>query len=239
MKYQDGYIVDADVLAEMATDDLESVVVRLRDDMYISDNRRRELLELYLKARKERLDAAFVYTQSTIEQMKVLNDTIIRQTREVMQLASEIYQSEQAALSEATEEYDSLRVSAQLTIPRKMARHAAEKEYGKEHDIWSVIAWPERNQKLDFHSVLGSQSTFSMHDEEGFDLEKKIDEVLYLDANDHSSWADCMDIDRKAVEDICFVWPFHNIYDYCNLAMSDILRIKEFKMKVEVEYENV
>ena len=52
-----------------------------------------------------------------------------------------------------------------------------------------------------------------------------------------TSWGDVMNLDREKVKDICFVWPFHNIYDFCGFAMTDLLKIKKFDLVVELTDE--
>ena len=44
-------------------------------------------------------------------------------------------------------------------------------------------------------------------------------------------------LDRGKIEDICFVWPFHTLFEHCGFAMSDILKIEGFNLEIELTDE--
>ena len=60
MKYKDGYIADYDMLGQMTVKELEDTLMRITDDVYLSEDAKRELVKMYLNERKWKLDREFV-----------------------------------------------------------------------------------------------------------------------------------------------------------------------------------
>ncbi len=56
MKYKDGYIADYDMLGQMTVKELEDTLMRITDDVYLSEDAKRELVKMYLNERKWKLD---------------------------------------------------------------------------------------------------------------------------------------------------------------------------------------
>ena len=52
MKYKDGYIADYEMLGQMTVKELEDTLMRITDDVYLSEDAKRELVKMYLDERK-------------------------------------------------------------------------------------------------------------------------------------------------------------------------------------------
>lgn len=73
MKYKDGYIADYEMLGQMTVKELEDTLMRITDDVYLSEDAKRELVKMYLDERKWKLDREFVFTEENVRQMNEMN----------------------------------------------------------------------------------------------------------------------------------------------------------------------
>ena len=94
MKYKDGYIADYEMLGQMTVKELEDTLMRITDDVYLSEDAKRELVKMYLDERKWKLDREFVFTEENVRQMNEMNKLFEKQTAEVMHLAHQIFLDE-------------------------------------------------------------------------------------------------------------------------------------------------
>ncbi len=243
MKYRDGYVIDTDTIRAMSVDEMESMIIRVAKDRYLSENAMQDILEVYLEERKLKLDNAFECTEEDVRRISEYNDLLIRQTTEAVRLALRTYKDELELMPQEGEEgeYNELTVKADLIIPDawNMRERFNELSDEKEYELWQVLSSPRKNRKLDLFPILnyGSEIRCGEADEE-----KMLVETLYgTDGNGEklTSWAVMMqNIDREKLDGIYVACPLHNLYDYCNLSMSDIFKIKELDYKITVEYEN-
>ncbi|MBR1688845.1 MAG: hypothetical protein IJ710_10035 [Prevotella sp.] len=61
-------------------------------------------------------------------------------------------------------------------------------------------------------------------------------QVLYLD-DSIGNWDELMPRDKT--ENLHLVYAIHNLYEHCHWSLQDILGIKSYKAKIEVEYEGL
>ncbi len=233
------------MMREMTLTDIESVILRLAEDSYISNKVRRDILELYFDERKTKLDKAFEYTEANVLRLSEMNELFIRQVTDIMHRAHEIYQTERELLGRESHEYDHVEVTACIEVPcdiEALSFPHPDRLTDRDVMLWQILSSKNLNRALDYQPILGTvASTFSEYNDDT-DLEKRIDETLYTSCDNDNvrreGWA-CMmkNIDQEKVKDICIVWPLHNLYDYGNFAMTDILKIKKFNTKVEIVYE--
>ncbi len=245
-KYLDGYIIDYDMLKKMSLEDIESSILRLAKDEYICFQVRRDIMELYLKERKYRLDKRFKYTKDNLERLGQVNELIARQTNEVMHLAHQIYLDEKKEFDKSQKEYSHFEVEAFLDVPWDISSlnfPEIEKVSYREAELWAILSSKSLNHSLNVFKVLGTEGTFSPYQMEDEDVEKKIEQTLYLTSDDKivkdKGWGCVMEhVDTEKLKDICIVRPLHNLFDYCCFSFYDILRIKRFDYKVEIAYDN-
>ena len=245
MKYKDGYIIDYDMLHQMTVEELEDTLIRIRYDVYLSEDARNEFIKDYLGVRKRKLDDNFAYTEENVRQMKDMNELFKRQTTEVMHLAHQLFQDEMAVRQQKPDGYNSLEVKADLLIPYNEYNAETESVSGldteRDETLWEILGSRCNNQSLKTFGILPNDAMFHS---ENTDVERKILEVLYgFTQNgevDTVSWI-CFREEsvREKLNDICFVRPFHNLYDFCEFSIQDILKIKQFKLNVEMLYENI
>ena len=246
MKYKDGYIADYEMLGQMTVKELEDTLMRITDDVYLSEDAKRELVKMYLDERKWKLDREFVFTEENVRQMNEMNKLFEKQTAEVMHLAHQIFLDEMEVRRKTPDGYNHLEVRAELLIPYN--EYGAEEEsvagLDTERDemLWGMLGSRGINWMLDsFRLLAESDATFTTVN---CDVERMIVEALYGFLKngevDRYSWISFREeSDRGKVKDICFVRPFHNLYDFCGFSMQDILKIKQFRLNVEMVYENI
>lgn len=126
MKYKDGYIADYEMLGQMTVKELEDTLMRITDDVYLSEDAKRELVKMYLDERKWKLDREFVFTEENVRQMNEMNKLFEKQTAEVMHLAHQIFLDEMEVRRKTPDGYNHLEVRAELLIPYN--------EYGAEEE---------------------------------------------------------------------------------------------------------
>ena len=99
--------------------------------------------------------------------------------------------------------------------------------------LWGMLGSRGINWMLDsFRLLAESDATFTMV---SCDVERMIVEALYgfLENGevDRYSWISFREeSDREKVKDICFVRPFHNLYDFYNMSYLNI--ILRFQMHI-------
>ncbi len=245
-KYLDGYIIDYDMINEMSLEDIESSIIRLAKDKYICMQVKKDIMEFYLKERKNRLDKMFKYTKEEIKKLKQVNDLIARQTDEVMRLAHQIYLDEEEIFYDYQKEYCQFEVEAYLDVPRDISSldfPEIEKVSYREAELWAALSSKELNHGLNVFKVLGLVGVFSPYEiQEGdINIEKKIEQALYRTSEDKivkdKGWASVMEnVNTKKLKNICIVRPLHNLFDYCSFSLYDILKIKRFDYNIEITY---
>ena len=70
------------------------------------------------------------------------------------------------------------------------------------------------------------------------DLQATIREVVYGCQGDEepTPWG-MAGLDWEKIKGICFNWPFHTLFEHCSFAITDILKIKKFDLKIELTDE--
>ncbi len=243
MEYRDGYIVEFDALMSMSVDELESVILRISRDEYLNERARKDILSEYLEVRRIKLNRAFRATDENIQKIKEHNESLIRQTREVIQLAVNVRKEENKYMPEDVTkgEYSTLTVWPDLIMPDadKLHRRFGELNDEKSYSIWEVLTSPHLGGALNCDSMLffingiwGSEP----------DVEKLVALALYgpvdIEGEEPTNWADLMRfLAPEKFEDIIIVNPFHIQYEHWHLSMSDILKVKELDYKITLEYE--
>lgn len=239
MKYRDGYLCEYEDLCQLPVDILEDIIIRIYQDSYLSRDAKLDLLKDYLEERKHKLDKAFLYTEENINRLREMNDLIERQSIEAIRMAYRIYQDELTEKATHPDTYVDVEIQPVLKVPGDI--YYQEKPDNifteKEERIWEVLCSPY-NHNYQINNMLCSTATFyTTQPDTG--CESVIRECVYGCDKDEefTSWGDVMCLDREKVKDILFVWPYHNIYDFCCFAMTDLFKIKEFKTKIEMTDE--
>ena len=107
----------------------------------------------------------------------------------------------------------------------------------KEERLWDILCSPY-NLNYRIFDMLCSTATFYTSKPDANCEDVICDCVYGCDKGEEfTSWGDVMCLDREKVKDILFVRPYHNIYDFCCFAMSDLFKIKEFKTEIEITDE--
>lgn len=245
MKYRDGYLISDDDVMQLDLEVIEDIAYRVFKDSYLTEEAKLDILDVYLDCRWRKKEKTFVYNEENLKRISDMNDLLIRQTKEAVKLSYEIFQQEMEVNNHSEKKYE-IEVIPHLLVPADMY-WTYEKPYEdtyteRDERIWEVLT-SSYNKKYQWYSILpGSAGFLSYHDK---DLDRCIEEdyvwgsTLKDETPEKRSWGCVMNIDREKCKDICFCWAFHNLLDFVNFSMDDILKIKELKIEMEVNYEPI
>lgn len=239
MKYRDGYLCGYDDLDRLPVDLLEDIIIRIYRDDYLSRATKQELLKDYLGERKHKLDKTFSYTDENLKRLREMNDLIERQSIEAIRTAYRIYQDELAEKAAHPDTYTDVEIKPMLKVPTGMY-YQENLDFiftEKEERIWDVLCSPYNRDYRTFE-MLPTVTDFCTSRPD-VDCEAVIRECVYgcQGEEEFTSWGGVMCLDREKVKDILFVRPFHNIYDFCGFAMTDLLKVKKFNLEIELTDE--
>ena len=245
MKYRDGYLVSDEDVRLLELEVIEDIAYRVFKDSYLTEEAKLDILEVYLDSRWSKKQQEFVYNDENLKRMEAMNDLLIRQTKEAVRTAYEIYLQETEGINHSDKKYE-IEVVPHLLVPANMYWEYDEPYQGtyteREERIWEVLN-SSYNKKYKWYNILPGTSGFmSYHNK---DLERCIEEdyvwgeSLKDSTPEQRSWGCVMHIDREKTKGIYFCWAFHNLLDFMNFSMDDILKVKQFKMEVEVNYEPI
>ena len=245
MKYRDGYLVSNEDVMQLSLEDIEDLAYRTYKDSYLTEEAKTDILEVYLDCRWRKKQQEFVYNEENLKRMEMMNDLLIRQTEDVVRTAYEIFLQETQANNLSDKKYE-IEVVPQLLVPSTMYWEYKEPYQGtyteRDERMWEVLC-SSSNKKLKWYRILtGSDITHSYQDKE---LENYIEEYFVWGESlkdstpEQRSWGGVMSVNHEKTKGICFCWAFHNLLDFMNFSMDDILKVKQFKMEVEVNYEPI
>lgn len=246
MKFIEGYWADEYELDRLPVEVLEDILLRIRHDCYLSEDATDELLKIYLEARRRSLCDKFVYSEKNLKRIEEMNDLLTRQTTELVELGWSIYQEHLELKNSGSEAYMPVRIELELSVPANLYyRDDAEKLVytDKEERMWEILM--EHNPKMRYQDILTNNSLHTEREsEETQSRERWLQEILWgcIPEEDPKmrSWGNMLTgIDHQKIEHICFVWPFHNLFDFCGLSIQDILKIDRFNMNVKLKYDKI
>ena len=172
-----------------------------------------------------------------------MNDLLIRQTKEAVKTAYEIFRHEMEVNNCSEKKYETIEVIPRLLVPADMYWQYEEPYKGmfteRDERMWKVLN-SSYNKKYKWYAILPGTAGFSSYHED--DLEKCIEEDVVWGESlkdstpEQRSWGCVMNVDREQTSDICFCCSFHNLLDFTNFTMDDILKINEFKMEIEINF---
>lgn len=239
MKFRDSYLCSYEDLEQLPVEILEDIIIRIYRDDYLNRDAKQELLKDYLEERKHKLDKAFRYTDDNLKRLREMNNLIEQQSIEAIRTAYRIYQDELAEKAAHPDGYVDVEVKPILKVPADL--YCKEKSNliftEKEELVWDVLCSPD-NRSYHTFGMLSPVTNFYTS-RPGADCEGAIRECVYGCEPDEpfTSWGDVMCLNRDKVKDILFVRPFHNIYDFCCFAMTDLLKVKTFNLEIELTDE--
>lgn len=245
MKYRDGYLISDDDIMQLELEVIEDIAYRVFKDSYLTEEAKLDILDVYLDCRWRKKEKTFAYNEENLKRVSDMNDLLIRQTKEAVKLSYEIFLQEMEVNKYSEKKYE-IEVIPHLLVPADMY-WTYEKPYKntyteRDERIWEILT-SSYNKKYQWYSILPGSSGFLSY--QAKDLESCIEEdyvwgsTLKDETPEKRSWGCVMNIDREKCKDICFCWAFHNLLDFVNFSMDDILKIKEFKIEMEMNYEPI
>ena len=220
MKYRDGYLCEYDDLWQLPVEILEDIIIRIYQDSYLSRDAKLDLLK----------------------DLREMNKLIERQSLEAIRTAYRIYQDELAEKATHPDTYVDVEIKPMLKVPSDIYYNLYKEKSDyifteKEERLWDILCSPY-NLNYRIFDMLCSTATFYTSKPDANCEDVICDCVYGCDKDEEfTSWGDVMCLDREKVKDILFVRPYHNIYDFCCFAMSDLFKIKEFKTEIEITDE--
>lgn len=246
MKFIEGYWADEYELDRLPVEVLEDVLLRIRKDCYLSEDAADELLKIYLEARRTKLCNDFVYSEKNLKRIEEMNDLLTRQTMELAELGWNIYQENLELKRSGSEAYKPVEITLELSVPADLYYRDDAKMLvytDREEWIWEILM--SHNPKMRHQDILPSSSLHTERDNgEIQSLERWQQDLLWGSVPEEDpkvcSWGNMMtNVDHRKMEHICFVWPFHNLFDFCGLSMQDVLKIDRFNMNIKLEYDKI
>ncbi len=238
MIFKDGYLNDLDTLHQLPLEVLEDSILRIYEDKYLSLDTKADLLGDYLYFRKHILDRHFTYAEKNLQRISEMNNLLEIQTTEAIHKAWRIYQDELIEKTAHPNIYRNVSISPQLFVPNDLYNMIPEKVLTeKEERIWHVLCSCD-NPKYRSNDILTDCGFFLTSTNIKYDLNIIIRKVVYgCEGNEKPTPWSMAGLDEKMIKDICFNWPFHNLFEFCGFAMTDILKIKKFNIVIKVEDE--
>lgn len=241
MMFKDGYLCSEEDLEKLPVEVLEDVLIHIHKDSYLNRDAQEDLLKLYLDERKNKLDKAFVYTEENLQRLRDMNALIERQSIEALQTAWQVYQDELAEKAAHPETYRDVAIKPILGVPEDMyykmyIEDPARVFTEKEEEVWKVLCSTGNSKYMTFSMLVMSAPFITTQSKAG--LQAVIREVVYGCQGDEepTPWG-MAGLDWEKIKDICFNWPFHTLFEHCAFAITDILKIKKFDIKIELTDE--
>lgn len=243
MVLKDGYLYDIDDVERLPLEAIEDTLLRIHRDSYLSLDTKCELMDIYLTERKHKLDHQFSFTDENIERIKAANELIKKASIRAIDLAWQTYQRFLAKKRAQPDGFVDVEISPQLVIPNNLYDDYKTEIYtDREEKVWGALC-SSYNKNLSTFHPLHSFMGYSTIDGDGFHENKSAEEVVKECVcnydEEHPNWGDAWILCPEKLESIIFVCPFHNLFDYCQFAMSDILKIKHYGIKIEIKDENI
>lgn len=241
MQFKDGYLCSSEDLEKLPVEVLEDMLIHIYKDDYLNQDAKEDLLKLYLEERKDRLDKAFRYTGENLQRLRDMNALIERQSTEALQAAWQIYQDELAEKAAHLGTYRDVAIKPILSVPGDMYYRMYEENPDyifteKEEEVWKVLCSPENSCYTTFSMLVMSAPFITCQPQA--DLQAVIREVVYGCQGDEepTPWG-MAGLDWEQIKGICFNWPFHMLFEHCAFAITDILKIKKYDLKIELTDE--
>lgn len=242
MVYKNGYLYDPDDVELLPLEAIEDTLLRIYNDSYISRDTKCELINLYLSERRYKLDHQFSFTDENVECIKAANVQIRDASIKAIEEVWLTYLNFKAVKQAQPEGFVDVEIKPQLVIPTFYDNHKEECYTDREEQLWNILCSPYNKALRTFHPLHAFRG-YSTIDNDNFHENKSVEEVIRECVcnyeEQHPGWGDAWILCPEKLKDIIFVRPFHNLFDYCKFALSDILKIKHYGIKIEIRDEDI
>ena len=250
MDMKEGYIVDKEVIAEMSVKEIQRVMLRLDKDEFISDRNRREILGLYLEARKEKLDKEVVYTQQLHDRISEVNDNIIRSVVEGHKKVLTLFRKYAHNIPAPYNKFE-----VHITYRPEWLKHKDDNNWIDDDNsrIWRILTGPHNHglQRVSHledwvDSAASDGDTWfqarrflfgSLSPDKGPDIGEGYE--LPANGNHRDAWnhqLEWIHFPIENLDDIGISWTFHTIFNRAQFSLEDMLRIDRLRYEIELTY---
>lgn len=223
---------------------LEDIIIRMRSDSYLSDYNRGTLLRDYLDERQYKLNKQFVYTDENVKRIEEMNNLMAEKVTEATTICWNIYKEQVELKNSGSDMYLPVLITPVLEIPQDLYYDRDDDNRQivfttREERLWRIMV---EDIRLSWKDILPGTAILSS-EQDDVSLEDYRNNVLwgsdYEEDLEKRSWGSVMRIDHEKTKHICFNWAFHNLIDYCGMAIQDVLKIDKFNMRMILEYDEI
>lgn len=243
MILKDGYLYDIDDVERLPLEAIEDTLLRIYNDSYLSRDTKYELIDLYLTERNYKLDHQFSFTDENVERIKTANELIKKASIKAIEAAWQTYQDLLAKKNAQPNGFVDVEIRPELIIPTNFYDDYKTAYYtDREEQLWGILCSPynkDLRTNHPLHHFTGYSTSGTDNYYENKSVEEVIKECVCNYEEEHPRWGDAWMLCPEKLENIIFVRPFHNLFDYCQFALSDIVRIKRYGIKIQIKDEDV
>lgn len=243
MIFKDGYLFDPDDVERLPVEAIEDTLLRINNDSYLSRDTKCELTDLYLSERNYKLNHRFSFSDENVERIKAANELINQASIKAIKMAWQTYQDLLAKKKAQPEGFVDVAVKPHLVIPANFYDDYKTECYtDREEQLWGVLCSTYNKALHTFHPLhpfTGYSTRGADNYYENKSVEEVIKECVCNYEEEHPRWGDAWMLCPEKLEDIIFVRPFHNLFDYCQFALMDILKIKRYGIKIQITDEDI
>ena len=174
----------------------------------------------------------FKWTDENVARLEVVNEQLKAALLDMRRKTIEVYES----LNSWRTPDKILDVSGTLWV-ESMIFEGWETDTEIQDLLWDIMTYPPYCGGLyEYNGIshpynLDYDSTYS-HNSDGYRTEN---DMLYLsDAPDN--WNELMN--RERTDHLHLVYGIHNLYEHCHWSLQDLLGIRSYKIKIEIEQRN-
>jgi hypothetical protein len=237
MLIKQGYITGN--LDELNAYDLECTIEDLDHSLFLDNGVRNELMEEYIQERWFKRQEMFQYTPENIKKLDEANELLKRSTEKISRRAWKIFQMERESMRRnPVKTFNQIEVEPHLMVPHAYEFYPKSVFDGKiDVGLWDSLADYYHLERVGGILMGSSLSTMFDNDMSEDDYVSNSLWGVGIDETEKiTSWGHGCMMDEDATKDICFVWPFHQLVSHENMTLSDLIKIKEYKELINVEY---
>lgn len=173
---------------------------------------------------------SFEWTDENVARLEAANEQLKEALLDMRRQTIEVYEAVRKWITTDQKLY----VYGSLWV-KEMAFENWQHDEDMQYDMLDIMT---SSPYSGFYSVDGVSMTYHFYHDEiqsdsPDDAYKSENYLLYLE-NKLDNWNELMPIEKTA--HLHLVYAIHNLYEHCNWSLQDILAIKSYQTKIEIEY---
>lgn len=173
---------------------------------------------------------SFEWTDENVARLEAANEQLKEALLDMRRQTIEVYEAVRKRITTDQNLY----VYGSLWV-KEMAFENWQHDEDMQYDMFDIMT---SSPYSGFYSVGGVSMTYDfyhdeIHSDSPDDADKSENYLLYLE-NTVDNWNELMPIEKTG--HLHLVYAIHNLYEHCNWSLQDILAIKSYHTKIEIEY---